>query len=520
MLYYLHGIFGLGIILPTPRFTREMLFFGDQGQDLLVALRIVRGEFFPAVGPYLSVTNFFIPPTYYYFLALLLYIFKSEAVVIYVYTVLNIVSGVFFALYLKHKTDTITATIFFSLYMFASHSIEQARFLWQPFPVAFFVSAALLVLIGAEKKYSYGKLFLSILLFTFGLTIYPSAILLVPMFIFEWFSVFEYKSRDTIIAWCSSIFSFGMVLAIVSTSWIIHEFANNFPTFHAVFNSSHNNFSRFIFYDNVQGFIQRILLHLVAMYRLIIPDINNPLTYYQRIFDISFLILLGFIILILLKTALYKKFNSFLFSLRFPYLLLGIFPLVFFNTLKNSQHHLIVLLPFLLFIFSYIVRLILISPKIPFKLLGIILVVIFYLTNFIFDWPCPTCLQSYNNVFKLYSFLMSDVRSRDQPLNSYDIKFVTLPNDFNFYEVQPLWYLLKKYHNYPVTFNKDGNDSIRSGTILKNTQFTYLICYPPSLNGKKCWDAYLPYNSQTIIVKYEESGPYSIYLVKNDVFKQ
>jgi hypothetical protein len=234
---------------------------------------------------------------------------------------------------------------------------------------------------------------------------------------------------------------------------------------------------------------------------------------YQNVFDISFLVVLGLLLVILYRVHLYKKFQGFLSSFGFTYIILGIIPLVFFNTLKNSEHHVLVLLPFLLLIISYVVRLTIVSPNALIKSISFLLVIIFYLANFSFDLPCSNCLQSYKNVSGLYSFLMRDVQSRDQPLRSYDFKIVTSPDEYD-YETQPLWYFLKKNHNYPVVFTEDGNDTSRYESTTTKRQYAYLICYPRVFSRDKCWDMLAPHNSHATIVKQVETGPYSIYLVK------
>jgi hypothetical protein len=429
--------------------------------------------------------------------------------------VMNIVSVVLFTLYVKRKTDTITATIFFSFYILALQSIIQARWIWQPYPVPLCISAALLVVPTSEKRPSYWRLFWSIALFTIGFTIYPGAVLLLPMFLFQWSSVYIHKFHNIVKAWGAAILSFGMIVLVASTSWIVHEFKNNFPTVHAVIHSSNENLSQFVFRDNAQGIMQRMALHGTALYRLIIPQfyLNPYLWRYQNIVDASFLIVLGLLIVILYRVNLFKKFLTFLSSVGFVYIVLGIIPLVFFNTLKNSQHHVLVLLPFFLLIISYIVRLTITSPNVLIKMISALLVIIFYVANFSFDLPCSNCLQSYKNVIELYSFLMRDVQSRSQPLRSYDFKIVTSSDEYD-YETQPLWYFLKKYHNYPVLFTEDGNDTSRYGSTVTNRHYAYLICYPRLFSRDKCWDMFALNNSQTTIIKHVETGLYSIYLVK------
>lgn len=503
-----------GLIMRLRGLPGHMYFYGDQGQDLMVALRIVRGEFFPLVGPILTVRDFFTPPTYYYFLAFLLQIFKSEVVIIYVFVAMNLIGAVFFALYIKEKSDNLTSLIFLFLYMYFDRSVEMTHSIWQPFPAVFFVAIALWIMNKAKKEHSHFKLFVSIILFTIGFTSYVNAVLLIPLFLHECYLFYKHKLKK-IQSITASLVTVGLSTLLFSLTWLKHEMEAGYPSFNALIRPASytgDANSQFVFFDSIHGVFNRLWVHLFTLYRLLIPNIwpEKGLSFLSYAFLVSLFL---FASALLINKSLIKKLKDFLASIGFLYIVSGVLALIFFHSYEWYQH-VIVLLPFLLFVIAYMISLAAGSKSIYVKIAGLATLVVLLWANFGFRIPFGNCCQTYNDVYSLYNYLKDDINDRGKSVNQHSFRLATSSSYVN-YEVQPLWYLFKKYDNYRVRFNQVGNDTDRRNELNDIYQYTYLICFSDKLQDQKCWDFFSDYFVNSRLLSNTKKGQYTIYLVEH-----
>jgi hypothetical protein len=188
----------LGLYLRLRYLPENMRFFGDQAMDFLAALRIVRGEYFPQIGPLLSLQYFTSPPTYYYFLAFWLLLLRTETAVLYLFVAMNIFTGWLLMKYFSHRSDARTGVIFAVLYTLSSNVTDQARMIWQPHPVWFFLAGALWLLVKAKIQNRPKLLPLSLLCLGIGCSLYFPAILFMPFFGFELFDYFRSRKLPSL----------------------------------------------------------------------------------------------------------------------------------------------------------------------------------------------------------------------------------------------------------------------------------------------------------------------------------
>jgi hypothetical protein len=505
----------IGLYLRLSGLPGEMFFRGDHGQDFLIALRLARGQFFPLVGPILSLKDFSTPPTYYYFLSTLILIFKSESNIIYVYLIMNILSGIIFALYIKNKFDALTATIFFSIYMVNYFSVEQSHSVWQPYPVTLFISIAVFLMGSAEQKFAYWKVYISIFLFCLSFSIYFAAIILAPVFLY-----YSYKNllvkMDKINASILTFLSFLIITIVLYTPWIISESYYNFPTFNSIIKPSSygpGGFdSYFVIFDNFKGLFYRTTQPLYIIYKIIVPATWPVLkqNYINALFGTS---LTGIILITFLNGKLKLELNKFLNSIGFRYILVGLLPLIFYQS-DTQYHRELSLLPYIILIISYLIKIALKSRNLFLIISGLVLISSLLSNMFTFTIPYETSgeFQRYKDVTGLYNYLKKDIKLSGNSVDLYDFKVYT-PNQKHNFEGQQLWYLFFKNDNYKVKFSEKGNDTVRPLDSWPQYKYVYLICY--DVTDEECKTLYDDGFAKAAFIKHEIYNPYSIYLVKN-----
>lgn len=501
----------------------HIIFFGDQGIDLLVALRLARGEFFPLVGPVLSIDNLLNPPTYYYFMAFLLKIFTSEVTVVYVFALLNICAGIFYALVLKNKTDYQTAIVFFSLYMILSSSVEQARTIWNPYPVTFFTAIAMWLFLSSDSHFSLWRYCFAVATFTVGITIYPTGLLLIPVFMFYGFNYMRRSLMKKQYVVLLNVAYFVVILLWITTPFLVYEHMHGFSSLQATLSSNMSDptKARFVLYDGIIGLIQRGYNLLISIYYLFLPGFNygSNTRLYSAIFAFFVVGPLLIISTYFRNVSRRLQLNAFFSSFGYKYLAVGFVPFLFLSS-SPEVHRVLVFLPFVLFPFSYVVRRVMGSRKALLKIYMCLVITLICYTNTmvnIFDATkyYRQDIQLYGHVSRLYAFITKDIQTRGLALSRVDFYVITGSDVWN-YEVMPLWYLLKKNNNYAVPMVTLGNDTAREVKIGQDKDAAYVICFPYSVSKKKCWDVFFRDNPKVTKLDEIQMRPYYIFFVKKE----
>lgn len=514
--------FATGIFFRFWKMPYFSMFHGDQGADLLVALRIVRGEYFPFVGPVLSVKGFLNPATYYYILAIFLKICSSESALFTIMAVLNLFSGVLYAIVLKRKTDTPTAMLFFCLYMVAFLSVQQGRMIWNPYIATPFLAAGMFLFIIPWKNFRVFQYILAVETVALGISIYPTGALLIPVYMHFSYRYLLSMYNDRLRAFLISVGLFAFSLLLTNMTFIVYESAYGFPTINAVFISNKQNSvgAKFIFNNNLLGLRQRSIRLVQGIYYMLYPQ------YFQNGFMMDHsreLIVIIVVSFIFMSTQFRSKswrlkFASFSKSIGYPFILWAVAGYIFFDS-NYYTYRVLILLPFLLFYMAFMVRNGLIFPSILVKFFSVMSIILFLYMNsvsnvFDINDDFNMIYQPYGHVVKLYTYIVADVHKRGLSFQDVDYRTIASTPDWDNYESVPLLYLLYKYDGHQVQMNPLGNDVLRSKKMSNEVRYAYVNCFSQFILRNKCWNIFVKDNPNSEIIQKTEVKPYYIFFVK------
>ncbi len=221
----------IAIITRLYRITETIRFRGDQGMDLMVIWHMEHMGHWPLVGPFLSLRDFYTPPTYYYVTWLLYHITQSVNGIVIGYFFMNIISLILLMKLAWHMGGKQLACIVGGLFAISINMIDHGRQFWQPFPMQLFIIISLLFLWRAYERKSLSSLWLFALNYMIALSVYPSPILLLPYTGYQ--IVRWYKNVGKLPIWQSLLFS-GVMMTITSVivyiPQIIFEISRGWPS--------------------------------------------------------------------------------------------------------------------------------------------------------------------------------------------------------------------------------------------------------------------------------------------------
>lgn len=519
LLLFIESLF-IGLFFRIWNMPASSPFHGDQGIDLLVALRMARGEFFPLVGPILSIPGFYNPPTYYYVLAMLLWVTGSEVVVMFLFAFLNLCSGLLYAAVIKKKVDTLTAVIFFLWYMILSSSVEQGRTIWNPYMATVFLAAGTWMFLGGNK-HTMLRYAASVIVSVIGITVYPTGFSLFPIYMYYGYqylrtvgmSVTQRNKVNTLI--------FALVFLFISLPQIVFEFQHSFPTINAVINSHRLSAevanTKFVFDGSVFGYFSRGWTLLGDLYALLFPKYLYGM-YLYRYGQITALIVAVFFIvsLVFLRKDSQAKKNMKVFrDFGYGYLILSFLPYFFIDSISTT-HRVFIFLPFILLFFS---RLLIqeITSGVIFRMMlsGACILMLLYVNISwnIFDDTCMVCSQRFDNQHKVYGYIQADAKKRKLSFAQISLRTVTDRDYFN-WEVTPQWYFMKKNNGYFVEMNDDGIDTRRVMGFEEGKKYAYVICFPNISHSGDCLGQFRANTHEFIVLDEKEIAPYTIYFIK------
>ncbi len=217
--------------LRTHAFREQFQFIPDNGLESAIVREINLDRCSPMVGPMLSISDVYIPPTYFYYRYLitggvfapffsgyLSNLLKTLAVVLLAGTVWLATNRRFFLVSL--------VTLTCSLLLF-----DTSRFMWHPNQVTFFLSISLFLLAYAKLKQRWHFLVGSFLMYWLATSIYPAPILLLPWYVLEIIRWPKPPERH----WRTHItLGLGLLIATAIPFYLpqlIFEALNQWPTF-------------------------------------------------------------------------------------------------------------------------------------------------------------------------------------------------------------------------------------------------------------------------------------------------
>jgi len=222
----------IAIIVRLYRITETIRFRGDQGMDLIVIWHMEHMGHLPLVGPFLSLKDFYTPPTYYYLTWFLYHLTQSVSGIVIGYFFMNIISLILLMKLAWNMGGKRLAFIVGGLFAISLIMIDHSRQFWQPFPMQLFIIISLLCLWRAFNRKNLTALWISTTSYMIALSVYPSPILLLPYMgyqITRWYRNIGKRS-----AFQSLLFS-GATLIItfiaIYTPQIIFEINHELPSF-------------------------------------------------------------------------------------------------------------------------------------------------------------------------------------------------------------------------------------------------------------------------------------------------
>ena len=451
-------------------------YWGDQGWDLIVARNILFYNLRPLVGPVLWVHNFYTPPTYYYLLALFLFIGKSITGTALLFQFINILSLVVLFLLIRELFDNWAGLAGALLFAVSREMVYQSRVMWQPHLLTLFILLALYFLVLAFKKRKMLLLWISYTLYFIALSVYPSPVILVPYFVWQLVR-FRKKLQDA-----KSIRHFKITLIACLVSFILiyspqiyFEFQNKFPTLKTFIVPKTEDLAKPTEASRLSIYLENMQKLFGSFYR--IDNITSPSKSATTFLTIIFFVLLFFALKNIkrLPAKLAKKYEFSSQIIAIPLLILGSFSFLWFK-MDAHAHRSSAYMPFMFIIFAFLFRLAFDTKNAYYKASVTILLLVTIVANLRYVWRYinysprwfPTTLQ-------VADYIISDINKRN--LNATEtITYLISPGDFYGTDLYPILYFLQERINYPVKFVDIGNDVDRSALRFSKKPILYLIC--------------------------------------------
>lgn len=221
----------IAIIVRLYRITETIRFRGDQGMDLIVIWHMEHMGHLPLVGPFLSLKDFYTPPTYYYLTWFLYHLTQSVSGIVIGYFFMNIISLILLMKLAWNMGGKRLAFIVGGLFAISLIMVDHSRQFWQPFPMQLFMIISLLCLWHAFQRKNLTALWISTTSYMIALSVYPSPVLLLPYIGYQVTRWYKHNSKQSLL---QSLFFSGITLAItfvvVYTPQIIFEISQGFPS--------------------------------------------------------------------------------------------------------------------------------------------------------------------------------------------------------------------------------------------------------------------------------------------------
>src|SRR3989344_632442 len=188
---FLISIILLGIYLRLFNFSSTLNMDTDQGAAFLIADRIINDGNRLLVGPLTSIWQInLLPPTYYYIIAFLYLIFRSEILVSLIFTFLGILNILLMFFLGREMFNTRTGLVGALLFSVSRVMVDYSRNIWEPHLVPLVVTLSLYLLIQSKRRNNFGLFLLSIITFFTGF-LYISSVIILPVYFFLSLRIFK-----------------------------------------------------------------------------------------------------------------------------------------------------------------------------------------------------------------------------------------------------------------------------------------------------------------------------------------
>ncbi|HUD19160.1 MAG TPA: hypothetical protein VMR81_01850 [Patescibacteria group bacterium] len=489
---------GIALYARFYSFYDTVAFRGDQAGDLYIARGIIENNWRPPVGPFLSVSNFQTPPTYYYILAGFYSVLRTPEAITFAFAFMNVaVMGCMVsvaALLMDDIAGIIMAFLFATSYVMT----VESRQIWAPHTLTLFLSISLLLLLNAFRRRSFVFYLLSVACYAVALSIYVSPILLLPYYIVMGVRFIRNMMKTNYLV------SFGIVLFCLTicafpffAPFMVYEVKHGFPTYGALVSQS---------FGPPAGFIATV--RLIIRYGR--AFIDNIFGLYRDDFHIRAGVILIFEGAFALWVLLPIGLGNYLRSKSDRYYravtdFVPLWPLVFGSLLLLFFRHdlevygLNVFLPFFFLLLTLALRLAFASKQPVIVASAICVMIVYLITNI---WSIQSDLIRYprRDVALASSVAFTIAReSARANISTGDMTVLAYryPNIYTNYILYPFLYYLRDYAHYTMPLVSPGNDIDRKVLDRPNTPYVYLICvWYPTVDAAEgnCMSYFLKHN--------------------------
>lgn len=452
-------------------------FKGDQGVDLLISQRVLQEGIWPLAGPYLSVSNFFVPPVYYWILTPFLWLGRSPEVVSALFVCLDLLTLVVFYRFVSKAAGTRAGLIAAAIYSISYVMVDHGRSMWQPHPVQFFLICGLyaLYLVG-QKQSRVWMMYVSWICYGIALAVYPSPLPLLPLFIFH---TIQFLRRR-----CWSVQERMWILGVSLLSFIapyipsvIFETTHGNPTFNSLFNGSFGSINAWIT-------VRQLLLNLSGLFSTmtgIYPMKRNIAIVSGLLFFFVFYALFAY------AQSLSKqneKLHGIFSFISIPMLCIGFVFLMLFRgmgeVMLTASHRLYGFIPIVFIMLSLIADISLRHRNTVFRMLVTMFIGFFVVTNVHAlierDMYVPERSKNRIDTSRQIARLI-DISSRLYAMKETDFSVIAYsPVDTTSYSVTPELFFLREMRTYSVPFTEAGNDIDRTRWGHDNRPYIYVLC--------------------------------------------
>jgi hypothetical protein len=480
VLYFLFAtILIVAIFLRFYNFGANSIYWsGDQGRDLLVARNILYYGHRTLVGPILWIPKFYTPPTYFYFLAILLSIGRDIVGTAFLFQLMNLVSLILLFALISKLLDVWAGLIGAFLFAIAEVMVFHARLMWPPHLVTFFVILALYFLVLAFQKRKALFLWISCTAYFVAVSIYPNSIPLAPFFFWQFI-----RFRKEIRGKTKKVFSYRLaVLACFLSFFLIYapqiffEVQNGFITLVTIMKPKIQDMANTVGVSRVKIYLDNFELLFTHLFG------TRAMSKYSK--TLTFFLTLNFTALVFyglkqkrrLPARLANKYRQASQFIALPLLIFGSVALGWFR-MDVHPHRSWAFLPFLFIILAFLGRLAFDLKNFWYKVGTLFLLSTMVILNLILikkyhidytsQW-IPTTLQ-------VVDYVISDI-NRESLLINDTTTFLIGPGDFYGYNLSPILYHLQEKINYPIQFVSAGNEVDRGALMHTQTPVLYLIC--------------------------------------------
>ena len=249
-------------ILRFYHITRLEFFTYDQARDALFVKRMIVDHEFRLLGTQTSLPGMYLPPFYYYTIALVLWLGRLNPVAIDIYSALIGVLSVPLVFYVSNKIFGRPAGVFSAgLFAVSPLVVELTRRAWNPNTLPFFI---LVTFWFVYRYFNQGKtkdFLLAFFFYGYCLSLHFGAWTLMPLFALIWFQAFLKKKVE----WWGLLGGFGLLFFFISPLLIFELRHNFFLTSQA----------KMFFFDGKHigpsgNFIESFFTSLIALFTILI----------------------------------------------------------------------------------------------------------------------------------------------------------------------------------------------------------------------------------------------------------